>query len=367
MPSPVNILLCVNPLASNPTVDERVLYQLVDRIAPVSNIAILSREGAIKAFLQFDVESLADRVIRALDGTQLSIGRLAVYRSHKAFVSYGQSPEEARWMFGARGKEQTVKINPWNTERAEKSYCDIESNLFKKSVPANKKLRILDKSVSEEEEDGSSVTSSADNHIGKGSGGSDTYNPTQLHGITVTHSDPDYLHVKMIKRLFRRYGRIFNLSYDPEHQTWNVQFGTKKSAKKIAKRISLNKMFGYTIFDGDIGANPLLITKPTITTASHEPSFQEIGTRLPEMVQPSGNTLPYVYLRIDNIRDAEMTRIVKAVSTLHTPSTVVFGFDGRTRSHCCLVGFQYIFQAAETFVSVTRGKSGLSCRLQLTP
>lgn len=362
MLSPVNILLCVNPLASSTTVDEGVLFRLADRVAPVLNITILSRDGSIKAFLQFCDEPSALRAIESLDGALLSIGRLSAFRSHKSFISYGRSPEEARWMFGERDGERPFGNDPRNTEIGDKNNRFIQTNFFKKGASLTLKPRILDKIISNEENE-SSFISSSDNHAGQGSG---THSPSQLHGITVTHSDPEYLHIKMIKRLFRRYGRIFDLSFDSEHQAWTVQFGTKKSAKKIAKRISLNKMFGYTVFGGNIGVSPVLLTKPTMTTASHEPSLQELEQCAPEMVQPSSDSPPCAYLRVNNTNDAELGRIIKAVSILHTPLTVVFGFDGRTRSYCCFVGFRYIFQAAETFVSVARGEFGLNCQLQLT-
>ena len=111
------ILLCHLELSNKKLlVDEFLIYQIFKRHVIVKNIKVFGGNGLVKAFVLVDDEISQQTAITELHDTELNIGRIMVFQSHKQYISFERSLKDIIQEHYDKEADQLYNINKENEE-----------------------------------------------------------------------------------------------------------------------------------------------------------------------------------------------------------------------------------------------------------
>lgn len=337
-------------------VNELVFFHLVDQIAPVKNIRMIAHEGQLKAFVQVEDHMCAERVIAALNGQLMNVGKVKVFISNKGFVNYEQPLDQViqKCLQEEQQEQSVVKRNSYSTlhianvqsgrqiDNCTESPQPITSkvaNMKIGGVPLNpaaqrprrpvliKMNNFLDSSALSQPMEEQPATTTP-------------INP--LHAIKVTHSDEESLSHNRMLRVFRRFGRVINLVLDEEASCWTIVYRSTKDVEKAVKAVEEGKLFGYRLHG----------TNNSRTSIDQ----RGCGRKNFEREQPAFAQRPAIRaaLRVTfNNTQVPLGSVAALVSRTHLPSKLTCFTNHKTSRCYYLVEYDYLYQAAEALVSLS--------------
>lgn len=268
----VTLLVCLHPSVPADNIGEISFYHLVNKVTPVRNVKLVSREGPIKAFVQVDNNHEVNRVMEALNEMKTNIGRIRIFVSHKKFINYEKplqallkDTEESNYDFNEPGSDRmtnfaqnfkTVNINLAEAQRKKVSEDQIsikqtskrglkkynsseleKGHQFKESRLADVSGKYDIKAVDSREESTNALIS---------------LHP-QISGdrlkkqISVTNSDLQALKSHRITKVFSGFGSIVEKRYNSLQKVWTIQFETDKAALNATSCIYSTSFLGYEL------------------------------------------------------------------------------------------------------------------------
>lgn len=356
MPPVVNILMCIKPAVHLSIVDEQMLYQLVNRISPVLNMSLVAHHDIYRAFLQFKDETFSKKVCEVLNGKETDIGICESVEVCHTSVTYERSAIE----FACLYKRATVSHEVRSRSSSSVGEQKPQNCLFEKIDKDNGfsiKIDEIGKNKYHENNNRSTMEGDLDKHSDIILKKSCNDIATPVYSIVVTHPDAEYLNVKLIKRVFRRYGRIINLNYDSRRLSWTIQFGLETSVKKILRGIEGGKVFGYTLVKDNVSL-------PSKVIKSQEEDYDCIFENKITSKPINDSQACEARFLVFELKHANLEKIFKLASSIYTPISAVIGFDARSHRQYCYTEYKYMYQAAETMIAVTLRNKDLRCTLE---
>lgn len=376
MDKPVTLLVCLSPSVQPESVTELSFYTIVNPIAPVRNIKMIAREGQMKAFVEVTSIAGAELIIEKLHCKLLNIGKIKVFVSNKNHINYDQP------LHKLIGHESAVSLDGCLRSR---DYSHGEIPGFKSGlITSHKKFaqnHRRESDVSAEQKDHLKKIESKETYDVSYTEGvepldidarvmlRDTRRVADLKGIQignsrlnsadkskgvirVTHNEIESLAGKKISKIFRRFGKIKNLSFNHDGAFWIVEYFVDKEARKAEAAMHNNKLFGYRSVDSPV--NTLHKLEDLISQSFEQPSFQDVNN-LESQLQNSFNfdEKSAVALRVDTISsDLSLTQVCKFIAGIHMPVKIVQAYDLNKQRHFFFVDFANEHDAFEVFSAI---------------
>lgn len=149
------------------------------------------------------------------------------------------------------------------------------------------------------------------------------------------------------------------MAYDEKRQEWTLEYGSAKEVSKVTKVLANNKLFGYRLRNAEPSINRS--TDATSPSLEHKGSSRDTSA---EILSSEGVTLNRSSLRIDVLSDeVTLENICSIVARIHVPVQISFGYDPVDGIRTCIADFNFVHEAAEALVTISREHTDLSCRL----
>ena len=374
-----NLLVCLSPAIATETLGEHSFYSIINPIAPVLNLKLISREGQFKAFVEVENKLKADLIISKLHDQILNIGKIKVFVSHKQNICYDRTLDELLFNFGGRNqvnglknKSEFLSLSLPSRESAN-GYTDLikmlESNNqcrglndakrenrnsdfddLPTGVPDSKNLDFRNDVLNEGlvMERTTPVTSKIDlNHSGISQ-----VNLTSGN-IKVTHDNiTTQTHNKVI-RIFRRFGRVYELNLNADKLFWEVQYRSEKNAIKALKAMHNDRLFGYRHYKANEHApgHQLINKEPKLNTINKETRNQSSYNSNINNTDIGKQLTSLTIITYKNVRTLE--DVCKIVSAIHVPFRLMEAIDPKNDKQVYVAEFEYCYQAAEVLVSLS--------------
>lgn len=131
------ILACVKPFDPSNQITEVELQTLFGTFANVVDVFIFEQEPVVKAFIQFENEDVATKVIETFNERLFNIGSVRLYNSRKN----GINCKKKRWL---RTTQKLLPPNPTTNSHAITNNCVVQSqfkNEFSLDVPQTTSMK----------------------------------------------------------------------------------------------------------------------------------------------------------------------------------------------------------------------------------
>ena len=362
MTKPVNLLVCLNPLPQENQISELDFFVLVNPIAPVTNLKLISREGQLKALVQVQDEQFAQMVIGQLHRRSVKWGRVKVFYSHLKCVYYNQSIGEIMMSVGSKAENeyrkktiriQNSKVQEESGRSSSQELAQPPLNKFKyKDINARDQVPrslLFSESEQQQEPHGSKVNSvlevSENSRAFKltiftGKAAVELTHSNLPNVVKVRHDDPEALKQNKIIRMFRRFGRISDIAFDPERVFWAIEYRSDREVSKVVNAINSEKLYGYKLL-GDYPPQQELPDAKSINHVAQVSKLTNSGSNRPMRASAS---------RVCAFFANESIRIEKLcvfISQVCIPTGIEQCIDPKSGKFCFLVEFEFVFQAAK--------------------
>jgi len=391
MSDQVNLLVCLSAQHSFIRITELHFFNLVTAIAPVMNVKLLSSGSDLQALVRLSDRQAADRVIQNLDGRSTDLGRVRVLLSTEDHVDYqwgfnGKNQCHKREVFGAVSSNSIQYLNSLKKDR---SIGFGSYGLFKNGARdmANKTMEPMSfidplnmtqctninglsqnygnkKPITDKTNDNKPLFENK--NCPNATIQSQDENEESECGIRieVTHDDPAQLVEKKVLKAFRRFGRVFNMSFDENKSAWVLEYGSSKEVRKVSKVLANNKLFGYRLKSVDNSTG--LLDKGASSSDTTKPSSEnkiESNPNITSVVDNRTFKSDCSTIRIEfKSNKLSPEYVCVAIARIHKPCQLSFGFDKRRNTRFCLADFRFAYQAAEVLVTISQSNNGFSCR-----
>lgn len=384
MSDQVNVLVCLSAQHSFIRITELHIYNLVNIIAPVLSIKLLSSEGELRALVQLLDHTAANFVIAELDGRSTALGQVRVLLSQHSNVDYKWNATTKLRSCKRRPLEQIVAnstqyLNSFKKQaNMQESYSLFGSDSQNANKSANPTfiLNTLDSTLYTKKEEACLTSNSNDSRPDKDTACPSTKNmdATMQSSIIVNNSDADVtveithedvaqLAEKKVLKAFRRFGRVFNMRFDENRTVWILEYGTIKEVNKVIKVLNNDKLFGYKVY-----STPALTKNQGL---NHETKLKQ-STSLNSVVESKDYSTQEARqadkasrssLRIDlKSQTYTIESVCLAVARIHKPVQLSFAHDVVGNNNFCIADFKFTYEAGEVLVAMNQAKNGLSCR-----
>ena len=373
----VNLLVCLSPSSTPETITELSFYTMINPIAKVTNIRMVAREGQMKAFVEVENQFKAELVIGELHGRLLNLGKVKIFVSNKESIYYNRSLESL--LLGHCGLSQEIygksRIECQDTTFPSKSnsnqFIDALKVLHKdkctesQNIDAQTQKKVLstmffnnDNSkqaplYNNIETDKITTKIIISDHDKKVQNDHITENSNSATGrIQVTHDNITTLDSKKVLKVFRRFGRVFELTFNSEKKFWNIQYKSLNEVIKAANAMSKNKLFGFRPYPETTGFNDnredSCINQQNNIIGSKNEFQPAIETNFVTLFDSSAS------LKIStNNNNMDIRDVCKLVSTVRVPLAVAQVVDISTKETYFLAAYLYRYEAAEVLVSLS--------------
>ena len=271
----VNLLLCVIPTTSIDNIDEINFYDIVQPLAQVYNVKMVSRNSPLKAFVQVKDDNAAEVVITATHGKITPLGKTKTFVSFQRFVNYEKPLKDI-----LRNRQSQDKLNKDISEGQVtdkihqvigKSNLDIEQQkISNKSLKSNEELKFYQNNVDPVIIKNNKNAEQAFNQISKCSNNIsispknkfndkvatkavlNQKNKQERRLVSITHESLHELQSERIMSLFCRFGKILNKKFDATLLVWILEYELNESVAEIVRLAANNKLLGYQVVSSDI-------------------------------------------------------------------------------------------------------------------
>lgn len=375
MLKPVTLLVCLSPSISAKLINELSFYHIINPIAPVSNLKIITKEGQIKAFVQVENQDSADKVIDKLHGKLLNVGKVKIFITHKKYINYNATLQKVlapcsnisqecfmKTKMDCIDKIKNFNIDAFNINQRPITDKKNGVNSLKK-IPINETHDVVNENSRFQIDDTNTVNFNSVSYkaevenclsnmgcsykVNCGIGQNNANESRWV--ITVTHNDIQALDEKQISRVFKQFGRVLNLQFNYQAVSWSVQYESENDAKEAVYAIQKKKLFGYQLC-----FPPDELFKYSTSKRAHKccrtstKSFNHTNNKY--MAKMNQQNYIFNILRVDlyknrmNIQD-----LCKIIARIQVPIKIVQAVDLKFNHYFFLVEFKYCFEAAEVF------------------
>lgn len=376
MSKAVNLLVCLNPLPHENQMSELDFFTLVNPIAPVINLKLISKEGQLKAFVQVQNEQFAHMVIEQLHRQSVKWGRVKVFYSHLKCVYYSQSIGELMTSAVNKSDNEYRKTNLRIQNEKVKEDCGKSLNQdlaqpplnkfkYRDTNTQNKAPRLLSFSGSEERaEPDAMMTNSALEMserdralkftIFTGRDAAELTHSDLPSVAKVQHNDPSALKQNKIIRMFRRFGRITDIAFDYERAFWAIEYRSDREVAKVINAIENEKLYGYQLF-GESPQQPKIQNTESVNNAVSV--FKPTNS---DSNRPAKSFASRVCAFLKN-GSARIESLCVYVSRVCVPTGIEQCIDPRSGKPCFLIEFEFAFQAAEVLSVLSQHNGEFEC------
>ena len=362
-----SLLVCLSPSVPLSQVNELVFFYLVDQITPVKNVRMIAVEGQVKAFVQVEDQKCAEMVIAALNGRLMNIGKVKVFISNKSFVNYEQRLSQVleRCMKEEREEPSAIKRDSYSTlfglngpsrqldNRTENPHSFLNNVAENKNggMPLDESTEKSRKPVLIKMDDFLELSALSQPSEEQPTATS-PINP--LHVIKITHEVEEALLQKRMLRVFRRFGRVMDMSLSAEAKCWTIVYRSTKDVEKAVTAINEGKLFGYRL----LGPNY------SQTSINQRGRNDKACKQKPPVIaqKPRANAA----LRV-SFRNMLMSigSLAVLVSKIHLPSKITCFTNPKTSKCYYVVEYDYLYQAAEALISFSQLSSEIKgCKVR---
>lgn len=375
MTTQVDLLVHVNSKHSFIRITELHIYHLVATVAPVVNIHMLDEQPHYRALARVADTLTANLVVKALNGSATELGTVWV-----SAVELGQAllAREGGRNRGSDSAKENIKYKepvlaqlnstaaPWtpfggsHQARNGSLAANTLAALTKPSQSRTDVGKAPKQQKAVEIKHGNTPLSNNINHGNTTalSSVTNTNSNTVVH-LCITHDSTAQLAEKKVLKAFRRFGRVFNMSYDEKRREWTLEYSSAKEVSKVTKVLANNKLFGYRLSS----VNSSIDRSTETCSPSHELKSSSKNTSA-EINSSEGATVDRSSLRID-VMDGDVTleKICSIVASVHIPVQMSFGYDPVRGIRTCVADFNFVHQAAEALVAIGQQHENLCCRI----
>lgn len=359
-----SLLVCLSPSVPPSQVNELVFHHLVDQIVPVKNVRMIAYEGQMKAFVQVEDQESAEAVILALNGRLMNVGKVKVFVSNKNYVNYDQplhqvlercmSKENAGSETGQRSTLST--LHGFNPQSALQIESRIENAILfsqKVSIDVSNGHAHEHKNMQSRKLNAIEMHDFLDSSALSQQNGSQPSNIpiNPLHAVRVTHSDGEAMIKNRVLRVFRRFGRVINMTLDSDINCWTVEYRSVKDAEKAIIAIDDDKLFGYRMYvstNSEVNADKLARINSDTTIRRTDNKKQ---CAVAQENKPTVNSCEALRIIFNNPL-LSVSAAVRLVSITHCPNKLTRYFNYKTNQCYYVVEYDYSYQAAEAFISL---------------
>ena len=378
MSKPVSLLVCLSPSVPNMSINELSFYSMVNPIGKVTNLKIFGRDDQLKAFVEVENQKIAKMVLEKLHGKLLNIGKVKVFTSDKDKIVYKRTLNEvlsscngllnlhtdnAPYKFKTTleslksgNNHMSQNFNPFELKSRPLAF----NNLAQKSPPEVLRAKHvsptdLDKAKNLLHRNSLKVTDIPtynDHNVVEEK--SLVMNQDQgLSSIKVTHDDVDKLTEKNVRKVFRRFGRIFDLRFNSYEGFWEICYKSEKDVQKALKAIRKNKIFGFKLYEASENAGKEEEQEMVIpgSCKRHENNYPHIGKIKGE--NKASITLSKTIKLIVRDNKHTIAEICRLIASVHVPIWVAETVDMNEKQKCFLAEFSYCYEAAEVSCYLT--------------
>ena len=388
MDASVSLQVCLSAQHPFIRVTELHIYHLVSAIAPVLNVEMLSTESPLRALVKVpDLES-ATAVVESLDGMRTGFVTVQVSLLGQINLKQNQETENKNCGMVQKGKilsncdtgryhntpgnryvenqahlsqEQTRSIQSadgFSTQlqspTSHNSFTQPNGDLIclhQQNADSNIDLKPLYRKAA--------TLSPLTDHL------TDTLNSQEHRFIETTHDVPVQLVEKKVLKAFRRFGRVYNMTFDKSRSIWILEYGSEREVNKVIKVLQSNKLFGYRVYS-DVPQGSILSDRAPKTAIVALPSQNEnltvknvdtafSGARNKRTVRST------LHVDLSSSR-LKLKQVCLIVAKVHRPVEIRFGLDCFQKSSFCLIDFEFTHEAADALVSLCGKHKDLICR-----
>lgn len=370
MSHPTSLLLQLEPLVPIGQVTEQSVYNIVNQIAPVRRIWIMTRESPIKIIVQVDNQTFADMLKENLSGRTTRLGKLTIGESSHQNVDCSQRIE------GINGSSNIEILYPYikqyvKIDSSQNTYDYLNDNRYAQFL-SHGVNKITDHAITDGNSRRNTHQSNTGSNLALNKCPIDI--PTKLrpepqfvisHIVYVTHDNPLQLTHNKVLRELRKFGRIKNMVFNDQRAFWSLEYESEKHLRKVTKVLLKNKLNGYKLLeDSD---QPMIY--PYDSYRRHnllEPSRKVDNLHLALHSDEDHDVKVFkpIYLRLAlNGLNLSLADIASLVSKLHLPVNLICGFDPKMNTICYLVEFRYVYQLLETLVAIDFKDDKIKCSI----
>ena len=268
------LLVCLTPTISPQSVNELTFYQVVNPIAPVMNLKMVSTEGQIKAFVQVSDEAAADSVITAINGKKTSIGKFKAFLSVKKFVNYEKSlvqiltevQDNVTLEKGTENnntdnkRQNTVSssrelLNEFGFRNCTSNYLKGKTEVKKEELDLGYNSKISINSNQRQNTDNKNQNAIKKSTSNKTPTDSLEQTPKTCiddlteNQLSITAGDPLALKSKLINEIFGKFGAIVKKKLDSKNCIWTLIYESKDAVSKAKQYLADSNCMSYQLVE----------------------------------------------------------------------------------------------------------------------
>lgn len=382
MNSHVNLIVSVRARHQFIRISDLHLYHLIAAVTPVVGIQMLECSINCRASVAVSDVAAANEVIEKLNGAHTELGsvRVSVAEDNgavnglacNAYASKKESKENLKSVkdslkfsksdFCKENGQQKVYALFGNAKQARRN-VDVWESLNSKLGDSNQRL-VGESATSgtKQVEDNTCNTSlllaTQKSNIQNGKNLSEC--PDEPQSIRITHDEPAQLTEKRVLKAFRRFGRVFAMSFDADNACWTLEYSSQKEIGKVNKVLANGKLFGYRLAHEEPHKASIIDASPTACSLRYTPSSKDVNHGRPCAVKTPAHGAT---IRID-IHGKQLTleSLCLNVARIHVPVQISLGFDSVRRTHFCVADFRFAHEAAEVLVHMSQSRRDLTCK-----
>lgn len=345
----VTLLVCLSSPVQLTRWTEYSFFSLINPIAPVKNVKILSTQSQSRALIQVQNDQLAQLVIDRLHGRSSQYGKITV-------VYFNQ-----QWPHGSSDAEYSPVASMRLDENANPSRQPPALKVFQQQEDAYARLGSnfqAQQIYVTSESDGTSnnppvprlQASSADGLTLFCGRDATELTHSQLPTIAkITHHDATALKQNKVIRIFRRFGRIVDIAFDRQRIFWAIEYRSDREVSKVINAVVSDKLYGYAIIETEQKQSEA----PCINKSMAKPISSESNG---STALSAGCIL--VYLTDKYI---EIEELCFFVSRVFIPLTIRQCLEPKTHNRCFAVEFEFVFQAAQALIVLSQQTGRFKC------
>lgn len=374
------LLVCLSPSIPHQEVDELCFYDMINPVAEVSNIKVIDKEGQMKAFVELSDRDATGLVIKAFHKKHTGIGKFKVFVSNKSRLVYSRSivdilqqrEETCKFhlsrqetLTGIKLQTNEGEINPVSKNNScleKKKALDLRAKIsfnYQRNPNNSQDQQLLRQNYHTEMALYANPPIISNCTLAKVDDLYRNETTSKLFEVQITHKNATFLREKKVLRSFKRFGRIVNCHFDPEKNSWKLRYRFTSEVQKIICIIEKNQFCDYQLAEDKrnyLATNPRNEKIEDSFGGQHTYNNHNFSYFLSETPK-----IESAYLCIYANKRMTDIDVAKLVSRTHKPIELVQSISSVSKQLCFKVRFNYVYEASEVMIALTRAQKLVIC------